>query len=135
MSSAAANTDVVREYVEAFNRLDIEALRALFTPDAVIYGVLGFGDLDKVIPIWKQLHEGIAIHLTIEELVAEGDQVAVRYTERGKSVGEFLGNPPTGKSYEVVAMEWFVMRDGQIAKRWGARDSAAMARQMGLHLP
>lgn len=135
MSSAAANADVVREYVEAFNRLDIEALRTLFTADAVIYGVLGFGDLEKVIPIWKQLHEGIAIHLTIDEIVAEGDQVAVRYTERGQSVGEFLGNPPTGKSYEVVAMEWFVMRDGQIARRWGARDSAAMARQMGLQIP
>lgn len=135
MSSAAANADVVREYVEAFNRLDVEALRTLFTPDAIIYGVLGFGDLDKVIPIWKQLHEGIAIHLTIEELIAEGDQVAVRYTERGKSVGEFLGNPPTGKTYEVVAMEWFVLRDGQIARRWGARDSAAMARQMGHQIP
>lgn len=134
MSSAEANKEAVRQYVEAFNRLDIAALRALFTPDAIVYGVLGFGDLDKVIPIWRQLHEGIAIHLTIEQMVAEGDQVAVRYTERGKSVGEFLGNPPTGNTYEVVAMEWFVMRDGKIAKRWGARDSAAMARQMGHQL-
>ncbi|MBK7974429.1 MAG: ester cyclase [Deltaproteobacteria bacterium] len=135
MSSSEMNREVVREYVEAFNCLDIEALRALFTPDAIVHGVLGSGDLDKVIPIWRRLHEGIAIHLTVDEIVAEGDQVAVRYTERGKSVGEFLGNPPTGKTYEVVAMEWFVMKDGKIAKRWGARDSAAMARQMGLSIP
>ena len=130
--AGAADKEVVRRYVDAFNRGDMEAMQDLFTPDAIVYGVLGFGGLDKVIPIWRQLHEGVAAHLTIEEIIGEGDRIAVRYLERGKSVGTFLGNAPTGKTYEIVAMEWFVMKDGHIHKRWGARDSAAMARQMGL---
>jgi hypothetical protein len=41
---------------------------------------------------------------------------------------------PTGKTYEIVAMEWFELRDGRIARRWGARDSASQARQIGLPL-
>jgi predicted ester cyclase len=33
-------------------------------------------------------------------------------------------------AYEIVAMEWFEIEDGRIARRWGARDSAAITRQV-----
>ena len=132
MNQNEAHKRVVAQYVEAFNRGDLDALRRLFTPDAVVHGVLGWGGLDKVLPIWRELHAAFAIELTVESMVAEGDLVAVRYTERGKSVGDWRGQPATGKTYELVAMEWFELRDGKIHRRWGARDSAAQARQMGL---
>lgn len=128
------NKRVVRQYVEAFNRGDVEALRQLFTPDALVYGVLGWGGLDEVVPIWQQLHQGLAMELTAEQMIAEDDVVAVRYTERGEFRGDFMGNPPTGKSFELVAMEWFILRNGKIHRRWGARDSASQARQVGLPL-
>jgi predicted ester cyclase len=63
-----------------------------------------------------------------------GNVVAVRYTESGQFVAPFRGLGPTGKSYEVVAMEWFEIGEGGIASRWGARDSAAIFRQMGIPL-
>ncbi len=129
-----ANKEVVGRYVDALNRGDLEELRGLFTPDALVYGVLGWGELDEVEPIWRQLHEGLGLELTVEQMVAEGDVVAVRYTERGTFKGAFMGNEPTGRSYELVAMEWFVMRDGKIHRRWGARDAATQARQIGLPL-
>jgi len=129
-----ANKQIVRDYVAAFNRGDIEALRRIFADDALIYGVLGWGNIDVAIPIWQQLHNAFAIQLTVEELVAEGDTVAARYTERGQSRGEFRGKAATGKSYEIVAMEWFVIKEGRIDRRWGARDSAAQFRQMELSL-
>lgn len=74
------------------------------------------------------------MQLTVEDIAAEGDVVAVCYRERGTFKGPFMGNEPTGKSYELVAMEWFVIRDGKIQKRWGVRDHAAQARQIGLPL-
>lgn len=126
------NKDVVLRYVAAFNRGDSEALQRLFTPDAVNHGVLGSGGLDVALPVWQELHTAFGVRLTVEALVAEGDQVAVRYTERGTFAAPFRGQPPTGRSYEIGAMEWFVLRDGRIAQRWGARDSAAQARQIGL---
>jgi steroid delta-isomerase-like uncharacterized protein len=129
-----ANKKVVLEYVEAFNRADMEALKNLFTDDALVYGVLGWGGLDEAIPIWRELHQAFAIRLQVEAIIAEGDTVAARYTERGRSVGSFRGGPVTGKSYEVVAMEWFILQDGKIQRRWGARDSAAESRQMGLEI-
>jgi SnoaL-like polyketide cyclase len=128
------NKAVVLRYVGAFNRLDIPVLRSLFTPDAVIHGVLGSGGMGVAIPIWTQLHASLRLTLEVQSMVAEGDSAASRYIERGTFKALFLGHQPTGRSFELVAMEWFVLRDGLIAARWGARDSAAMARQIGLPL-
>lgn len=132
MSRRDANERVVRAYVDAFNRGDLDALRALFAEDAEIQGVLGQGQMDAILPIWRQLVEGYGMRLTIEDLVVEGDVVAVRYTERGTFRAPAFGREPTGRSYELVAMEWFEIVDGRIHRRWGARDAASQARQLGL---
>jgi hypothetical protein len=44
------------------------------------------------------------------------------------------GQQPTGKSFELVAMEWFISKEGKIHRRWGARDAASQARQLGMLL-
>ena len=74
------------------------------------------------------------MHLTIEAMVAEGNTVAVLYTERGTFRAPAFGHSPTWKSYELVAMEWFVIVDSKIQRRWGARDAASQARQLGISL-
>lgn len=124
--------DIVRAYVEAFNRGDIDAVCRCFAPDALIHGVLGGGDLAKVRPLWEQLVASFALSLTLESIIEEGPLVAVRYTERGQFIGAFRGIPPTSKPYEVVAMEWFEIPDSRITRRWGARDSASIFKQMEL---
>jgi steroid delta-isomerase-like uncharacterized protein len=134
MNQTEANKQLVRCYVEAFNRGDFDTLREVFSADAVVQGVLGQGGMDKVISIWRELHSAFGIELNVVEMIAEGNCVAVRYMERGTFRGVFRGNAPTGKSYELVAMEWFKIMDGKIQTRWGARDSASQARQIGLPL-
>ena len=126
------NKAVVYQYVDAFNAGDFARLRALFAPDAIVYGVLGWGSLDDIMPIWYDMHHGVGLTLKIEDIVAEGDIVAVRFHETGTFKAPFQGQPPTGRSYELVAMEWFEVKDGKIKRRWGARDTAAQARQIGL---
>jgi predicted ester cyclase len=134
VTTTEANKQLVRDYADAFNRGDIDRLREIFSPDAVIQGVLGWGGLDVVVPIWEELHAAFGIELLIEDLVAEGDTVAARYTERGRFVAPFRGEEPTGKPFELVAMEWFIVRDGRIVRRWGARDHASQMRQLGTPL-
>ena len=129
-----ANKQTVLAYVDAFNRGDMDQLQGLFTQDALVYGVLGWGGMDQVVPIWREIKAAFDLQMTVEEIISEGDTVAVRYTERGTSCGSFRGGPVTGKSFEVVAMEWFIMKEGKIHRRWGARDNAAQMRQMGLPL-
>jgi steroid delta-isomerase-like uncharacterized protein len=134
MNPIEINKAIVLRYVDAFNRGDFDALHKIFATDAIVQGVLGQSGMDKVISIWRELHHAFEIKLHVEEMIAEGETVAVRYTERGRFNGEFRGNKPPGKSYELVAMEWFLVRDGKIHQRWGARDSASQARQIGLPL-
>ncbi len=55
MADNEANKQVVMQYVEAFNQGDLELLQGLFTPDAQIQGVLGWSELDRAIPIWKEI--------------------------------------------------------------------------------
>lgn len=132
MSLEEENKAVVKRYVEAFNRGDLEALKSLLTEDAEIQGVMGHGIFERVEPIWRQLIEGYGMQLRIEDLVAEGNLVSARYTETGTFKAPAFGNEPTGKSYTLVAMELFEIREGKIARRWGARDSASQARQLGI---
>ena len=123
---------IVRRYVEAFNRGDLAALRNLLADDAEVQGVFGAGTWGRIEPIWRQLIEGYGMQLRIEELVAEGCLVAARFTETGTFRAPAFGYQPTGRSYELVAMELFEIKNGRIQRRWGARDSASQARQLGL---
>lgn len=129
------NKRVVLSYVDAFNRGDIEGVCALFAADALIHGARGWGGLDLARPLWEQLMRCFQTSLEVDGVAAEGDTVAVRYTERGRSVQSFHGGPVTGKHYEVVAMEWFVVKEGHIERRWGVRDTTAMFEQMELPAP
>ena len=132
MEKTTRNKAIVAAYVEAMNAGDFPRLLALFSPDARIQGVAGAGGLDFALNIWKQLHSGLNMCLDVQEVIAEGDLVAVRYREHGRWTGPFLGfDRPTGKTYELVALEMFELRDDRIVARWGARDSAAQARQLG----
>jgi len=134
MSIEADAKAVVLDYVDAFNRGDLDTLKSLLTEDAEIQGVLGKGQIEKVAPIWRQLIEGYGMQLHVQGLVAEGNVVAVRYVESGTFNAPAFGIEPTGRSYELVAMEWFEIEDHRIRRRWGARDSASQARQLGIPL-
>jgi predicted ester cyclase len=135
MSIEEESKSVVRRYVDAFNRGDLQALKSLLADGAEIQGVMGKGLIDKVAPLWRQLIEGYGMQLRIEGLIAEGNVVAARYVESGTFRAPAFGNAPTGKSYTLIAMEWFEIEGSKIKRRWGARDSASQARQLGIAPP
>ena len=56
-----ANKRIVLDYVDAFNRGDLETLKNLFASDALVYGVLGWGGLEQVVPIWQEIKTDFAI--------------------------------------------------------------------------
>jgi predicted ester cyclase len=55
---------------------------------------------------------------SIDDLIAEGDRVTIRWTLRGTNTGPMLGRPPTGKPVELAAIVIFRIADGKIAERW-----------------
>ena len=72
------------------------------------------------------------LHITIEDLIADGDKVVEKDTVTGTHQGEYNGLPPTGKS--VSYSEIFIMRfvNGRIAEVWGVVDLFSQMQQLGM---
>jgi predicted ester cyclase len=71
------------------------------------------------------------LHVTIEDLIAEGDKVVARNTVTGTHQGEYLGVAPTGRA--VTYNEIFIFRfvNGMIAETWGVVDVVSQLKQFG----
>jgi len=71
------------------------------------------------------------LHITVEDLIAEGDKVVGRNSVTGTHQGEYMGLPPTGKS--VIYNEIFIFRfaGGRIAETWGVVDVFSQMKQLG----
>jgi steroid delta-isomerase-like uncharacterized protein len=71
------------------------------------------------------------LHITVEDVIAEGDKVVGRNTVTGTHRGDYMGIPPTGKS--VTYNEIFILRfaGGRIAETWGVVDVLSQIRQLG----
>jgi steroid delta-isomerase-like uncharacterized protein len=70
-------------------------------------------------------------HFTIEDMIAEGDRVAVRVTAGATQVGEFMGLPPSGKAYVIGEIHIFRIRGGKVVEHWHQYDQLGMMRQLG----
>jgi steroid delta-isomerase-like uncharacterized protein len=72
------------------------------------------------------------LHITIEDLVAEGDKVVSRYTGTGTVTGEFMGKTFTGKQTKATAIQIFRIVDGKIVESWTNRDDLGVLQQLGV---
>jgi predicted ester cyclase len=79
----------------------------------------------------KQTVAATGHHLTITDMIAEGDQVWVRLVIRGEHMGAFEGVPPTGKSWMVGAAAFLQLHDGKIIAADDLFDSLALLKQVG----
>jgi len=71
------------------------------------------------------------IQWTLEELIAEQDKVAARFTMRGTHDGMFFGVPPSGKKISVQAMNFYRFSDGKIVDERGQPDLLGLLQQIG----
>jgi steroid delta-isomerase-like uncharacterized protein len=70
--------------------------------------------------------------VTIEDKIAEGDKVAVRFIFHGTHQGELMGIPPTGRQVSVSGMDINCIRGGRIAERWAVFDMLSLLQQLGV---
>jgi predicted ester cyclase len=71
----------------------------------------------------------------IEDMIAEGDMVAMKYRSRGTHAGNFNGILPTGKKYDVQNFALFHLADGKITQAWFLTDEAGLLLALGAKLP
>jgi len=69
---------------------------------------------------------------TIKHLVAEGDKVAVMWSNEGTHVGEWFGFAPTGKSVTTNGVDIHLLRDGRLAEHWDVVDTTNFLASVGV---
>jgi predicted ester cyclase len=67
----------------------------------------------------------------IEDLIAEGDMVAARWSSRATHLGEYVGVPPTGNEVEFTGISVYRIEGGRIAESWTEEDELGLMRQIG----
>jgi steroid delta-isomerase-like uncharacterized protein len=68
---------------------------------------------------------------TVDDMVADGDTVAVRYTMAGTQQGEFAGVPATGKTVLAQSMAFYRLADGKIVEERAQLDMLTVLQQVG----
>ena len=71
------------------------------------------------------------VHLTLEDVFAEGDRVAFRVTLRGAHHGVFQGIPATGRAVVVSTLDVVRVENGNLAEHWGGPDLWGLLQQLG----
>ena len=99
---------------------------ALHTPLPSPPGIQGMND---VITACRAAFEHLDV--TVEDMVAEGDLVAARFTARGVHKGAFMGFEPAGKSVTMTGIEIFRIENGKIAELWGEANLLGVMGQLG----
>ena len=120
------NKLAIRRLTELLNTLDENLARDLIAPSAVFYlpgkteplrGPIGY------LTIILTLRGGFPdMHWTLEELVAEDDKVAARFTMKGTHTGIFYGVSPTGGKIQMEQAGFYSFSRGQIIEERGQPD-------------
>jgi predicted ester cyclase len=71
----------------------------------------------------------------VEDEIGEGDKVMARVVMHGRQVGEFLGQPPSGKAFATKQIHIWRVADGKVIEHWSVRDDLGQALQLGLIAP
>lgn len=67
----------------------------------------------------------------VDDIVAEGDRVAVRWTTHATHRGEFMGVAPTGRQVAVGWFGMFRLSDGRVVESWDTLNALEMMQQLG----
>jgi len=132
--SLEENKAIVRKMFEAINKQNLALLNELMAPDFVLHmhaqQTQGWKVNKQVVE--DEIKSFPDLHVTIEDIIAEGDKVCVRLQETGTHRGKYHGLAPTGNklSYTVVAIWRIVER--KIVEGWIAYDQMDFLKQLGV---
>jgi len=129
--SINSNKDVITRFIsEVWNRNNLAVLDDLIDPAYYDYSYepRNREGLERTLLMMKTAfpdHETI-----IEEIVGEGDTVAICQTLRGTQSGPFRGLPVSSKHFEIGGYRFFKVRDGKIASHRALLDLTSLLKQI-----
>lgn len=127
----------LRWFDEIWNQGRLETADELLAPGAVVHdpGIAGHdandpSDLKEQVQTLRGAFPDLHIH--VDEIVCEGDYVAMRCTASGTHLGDGLGIPPTGREIRIQGMSMGRWENGRLCEGWNQFDLMSLFRQLGL---
>lgn len=136
--STSADKELVRRFVgEVFEARRPEAVDALVADDfrSHTWGPSGSGKAELRAATVRMAELLSEVHFEIDDLIAEGDRVAVRLTASATPVGAFMGVQPSGKGYSIGEIHIFRVAAGRIVEHWHQYDKLGLMKQLGIRPP
>ena len=120
---------------EVLNKGNLDTLDQFYATDQIDHHA--FPGISPGIEGMRQtyaiIHSAFAnIHVTIDDMIAEGDKIVARFTATGIHKGEFMGIPPTGKEFSIMEIRIYRITDGKIVEQWGLLDESSLMQQLGV---
>jgi steroid delta-isomerase-like uncharacterized protein len=132
--STEDNKALVRRAYDAYNQRNWAAYYELFTPDCVgHYASMTIPGLEAYKQFLSMYLTAFPdLHVTLEDIIAEGDIVVVRQTGHGIHQGDLMGIPPTGKQVTVTGINIARFANGKAVELWGNSDDLGLLQQLGV---
>jgi predicted ester cyclase len=94
-------------------------------PDSVLIGPEGF----------KAVHRTFCgafpdLHIDLEDIITEGDRVAVRWKVSMTHLGDHFGFPATGKKETLDGSSFLIVKDNQVMEGWNQMDLGALMQRL-----
>lgn len=132
------NKDLIRRYQEAYNSGDLHVLDEVLA-DEWVTNAWPEGMPQSVESAKESYKMALSVfpdlHVTTEDLIAEGDKVVQRWTVRGTHKGELLRFAPTGRQVKAAGISIFRIADGRIVEHWAFADDLGFLEQLGAEVP
>ena len=134
--STEQNKMVIRRLLEeVFNQGKLETADELVAPTYLLQGKPtppppGPESMKQSTAAWRRAFPNV--HCTVDDILAEGDRVAYRWTIRGTHQGGFMGADGTGQQITISGMAFIRIADGQVVEAWNMPDRLARHQQLGL---
>ena len=130
------NKEKVRRFLqEAFNEGNLGVMDEIFASDYVLHDpanpeeIRGPEGSKQFVQLYRSAFPDS--HVTVEDQIAEGDEVVTRWTGRGTHQGELFGVAPSGNQVELSGITISRFEGGKIAEDWTNSDTLGLMQQIG----
>jgi steroid delta-isomerase-like uncharacterized protein len=123
-----------RWFEDLFSQGDLNAANEILSADFLDHltheDERGLEELKYYVTVYRSAFPDIQD--TVEDIVAEGDKVVVRWTSRGTHQGEFMGVAPRCRHVTFTGMRLFRIAENKIAESWVNKDERGLQEQLGI---
>ncbi len=132
--STEKNLALINQVLELINNRNLDEAFELYDLNYIYHGPGGqeLKGRDGIRGLWELFLAAFPdLTSTVDEVISEGNRVALRWTIRGTHTGELFGIPASNKSITLPITEVFRVENGQLAEAWDRYDRLHLMEQIG----